>query len=301
VDPALPGRLAGYLGLFGLLGAPTGLALIRRAARERTGNVPRGVESRARSIVLAAAALWVAGCAWRFAFQTAALADPGTVPGLELFRAVLLSDWGNRWRWQLAAGVLATLAGAWFERPAAPAALLGLTAAATLPLTGHALEYRGGSALGWLLQTMHLTAAGLWLGTLGVLVVLLPEYLHGVPAEIRRSTLVAVAAGFSRLALAAAVVVSLAGALLAIADVGSWVALVDGEYGRILLLKLASVAAILGLGAWNWRRAVPRLRDALAPDAERRLAATAGLELGMTLIVLALTAALGATEAPGIR
>jgi putative copper export protein len=182
-----------------------------------------------------------------------------------------------------------------------PAIALGLAVASTLPLTGHALEYRGGAVLGWLLQTTHATAAALWIGTLGGLVLLLPAQLRFLTAERRRGWLLRIGAVFSRTALAGSSVAILAGSLLAIADVESWEALVSSDYGHLLLLKLALLAAVLGLGAWNWRRAVPRLRHESSANAERRLVATAALELLCAMLVLAVTAALSAVEAPGVH
>jgi putative copper export protein len=229
----------------------------------------------------------------RLVAQATALADPGATPGGDVYQAVIGSDWGHRWRWQVAAGLAAALGALVIERSVAPAVLLGVVVGATVPLTGHALEYPPGAGFGWLIQTLHVTGAGLWLGTLAALALMLPVHLEGLAPEARRGRLLFVGVKFSRLALSCAAVVVVAGALLAIADIGSWASLVGSAYGRTLLIKLAAVGAVLALGAWNWRRAVPRL-------AERELALSAGAEIAVTFVVLALTALLSGTEAPGL-
>jgi copper transport protein len=85
--------------------------------------------------------------------------------------------------------------------------------------------------------------------------------------------------------------------VLAAVQVETLAALVTTGYGRLLLLKLAAVAALLGLAAWNKRRLTPHLA-AGDEAAARRLRRSIGAEMAVAAAVLALTAALGQTVPP---
>ncbi|GJF29339.1 transport integral membrane protein [Kitasatospora sp. NE20-6] len=99
---------------------------------------------------------------------------------------------------------------------------------------------------------LHLLATAVWLGGLATLLVGLR---HAVPtAAVER---------FSKLALAAVTVLTATGVYQAWRGLGSWSALVDTEYGRLLLIKVGCVAAMVGL-AWISRAWVARLRAAPA-------------------------------------
>ncbi|PBC78484.1 copper transport protein [Streptomyces sp. TLI_235] len=97
---------------------------------------------------------------------------------------------------------------------------------------------------------LHLLAMALWLGGLATLLVGLR---HGVPtAAVER---------FSKLALGAVTVLTVTGVYQSWRGLGSWGALVDTEYGRLLLIKTGLVAGMVGL-AWISRAWVARLRTA---------------------------------------
>ena len=66
-------------------------------------------------------------------------------------------------------------------------------------------------------------------------------------------------------------------------------------YGWALLVKLALVAAVFSLGAWNWRRQRPSLGGEGAAISIRRSSAK---ELAVAAIVLAVTAILVSLPAP---
>lgn len=88
---------------------------------------------------------------------------------------------------------------------------------------------------------VHLMAMSTWLGGLALVAVGLR------PARLV-DDLAAVMPRFSRLAFACVVVIVLTGTYLAWREVGSVDALRSTEYGRLLLVKLAAVLALLGLG-----------------------------------------------------
>ncbi|PJN22494.1 FixH family protein [Kitasatospora sp. CB02891] len=122
------------------------------------------------------------------------------------------------------------------------------------------------------LAALHLLAMAGWLGGLAVLVTGLR---HGLPgAAVER---------FSKLAFWLVAVLAGTGLYQSWRGLGSWGALVDTEYGRLLLIKVGCVAAMLGV-AWISRAWTARLRTAdataTAPAAVPALAVAAGEEAG---------------------
>jgi copper transport protein len=140
---------------------------------------------------------------------------------------------------------------------------------------------------GWL----HFLAAGLWIGGLVLLLLLLRERLRGskVPpsAEARR---------FSNLALAAVSVVAVTGALRAVSELGGLSNVLDGlhrAYGITLLAKVAVALVLIALGATN------RLRNViLVAENPRPLRTFVAAETVFALGVLVLTGALTGLNPP---
>lgn len=69
-------------------------------------------------------------------------------------------------------------------------------------------------------------------------------------------------------------------------------------YGNTLMIKLVLVMAVLSMGAWNWRRMTPRIRDSGGANA---LARSARKELALAALVLAITAVLLSLPSPRSR
>ncbi len=110
----------------------------------------------------------------------------------------------------------------------------------TFALSGHA----GDDALGALTVTsdvVHLAAIGLWIGGLALLVDCLATRARALDLSI-------VLPRFSRLAFAAVVVIAATGSYQSWREVGTWPALVDTVYGRLLLAKIGGFVVLLGLG-----------------------------------------------------
>ena len=163
--------------------------------------------------------------------------------------------------------------------------------AAALAATWAAADHAGIGIqvpLSLLSDTIHLSAVALWLGGLTMLATIvlrrsrLPaSKLAGSPAgkKGRAATAEAVQAveRFSPIALACVGVILLTGTYQAWRGVGSWPALVDTTYGRLLLIKIAAMCVLIGLGY------VARIRIAAlrAPAAAARVSVaefvTAGL------------------------
>ncbi|GLV89703.1 transport integral membrane protein [Streptomyces lavendulae subsp. lavendulae] len=111
---------------------------------------------------------------------------------------------------------------------------------------------------------LHMLAVATWLGGLSALLV----SLHKVPG-IERSAV----RRFSNVAFVSVVVLAVTGVYQAWRQTGSWSALTGTEYGRLLLLKVALVAVLLGV-AYMSRKWTARLAE--APAAREGAASEAG-------------------------
>ena len=120
------------------------------------------------------------------------------------------------------------------------AATTGTALMATWAIAGHA-STGPEVAITVAANLVHLMAMSTWLGGLALVAVALR------PARLV-DDLAAVMPRFSRLAFACVVVIVLTGTYLAWREVGSLDALQSTEYGRLLLVKLTGVLALLGLG-----------------------------------------------------
>ena len=211
-------------------------------------------------------------------------------------REVLETDFGKTWVVRaLLALALAAVAFAASRRPSerwiVPSVLLASCIAVTPALSGHA-RVEGGLAI--FSDAVHVAAAGVWVGGLAFLSLLLVE------AGGRRWPLASqVVPRFSLLALVAVAAVLVSGTVSGILEVGSFGGLVDTTYGRVLLAKVALVVPLLGLGAYNRLVAVPALRaERDVPVLRRRFANVVGAELALMVVVVALTAVLVAEPPP---
>ena len=174
------------------------------------------------------------------------------------------------------------------------AALWGSGAAAVVAMAIRASSGHAAAAPDPLLQQayqwFHLVAAGLWIGGLVLLLVLLRERLGtGRPPtqEARR---------FSNLAVWSVGVVAVTGLLRAVSELGGMSNLLEGlraSYGLTLIAKVAAGLVLIGLGATN------RLRNVtmLAED-ERPLRRFVGAETVLALGVLVLTGVLTGLNPP---
>jgi putative copper resistance protein D len=158
----------------------------------------------------------------------------------------------------------------------------------------------GGAGSGPLLASyaVHLAAAGIWLGgLLPLLIILLQAHRNRDAAWIafcwqatRR---------FSPLGSVCVGTLLATGALNALLLVGKWTALIGSDYGRLLLVKILLFAAMIGIAAVNKFRFTPDLA-ALSRDARRgnaspalRLLRSVAIETSAGLAILAIAATLG--------
>jgi putative copper export protein len=144
---------------------------------------------------------------------------------------------------------------------------------------------------------LHVLAAGLWIGTLFVMIVAgISVVMRNEVARDQRGAIVSdMVYSFSPLALTAAPVLVLFGVIIAWEHLHVLSNLWASAYGVALLVKLVFVAAVFGLGAWNWRRQKPTLGTEGAAIAIRRSATS---EVAVAALVLAATAVLLSIPAP---
>ena len=151
-------------------------------------------------------------------------------------------------------------------------------AAASFALFGHAAN----AAPRWLTApcvALHAAALIFWIGALPGLAERATERRGGLAPTLRR---------FSALAVPLVGLLVLSGVVLAVVQVRHPSALVDTAYGRLLLAKVAAVAALLGLAALNRFRLTPEIAGGVAGAATRfRRSVTAEVVLGLLILGLA--------------
>jgi copper transport protein len=148
-----------------------------------------------------------------------------------------------------------------------------------------------------LVNPVHSLAAGLWIGTLFVLVVAgLASLLRDEPSRARRGAIAAdMVNRFSPVALTMGGVVVLFGVITAWRHLHVLSNLWSTPYGDALIVKLLLAASVFLLGAWNWRRQRPTLGTEEAAVSVRRSATG---ELAMAVLVLVATAIVVSLPSP---
>lgn len=176
-------------------------------------------------------------------------------------------------------------------------ALAGAVALATLAWGGHGAMDDG--PIGWVhlvADLIHLFAAALWFGVLALLCGLLVR-APGPERIARTHRLASGFAGIGTLLVAAIVASGTVNAWLLVGDFGG---LIGTLYGRLLLLKIALFAAMLGCAAVNRFGLTPMLvaRHADPARAWRALRWSVGVETGCGIAIVALVAWLGTLAPP---
>jgi len=252
---------------------------------------PHLVRTAWRLALAAALGLAVATLVWMTATGAEALGlGLGGLVDLQSIREVAATSFGQVW----IARIAVALALAWIAALALDgrlatrtAALGGIAVGAGLalsfPLAGHA---RVEGLLAIASDATHLTAAGVWVGGLGVLGFSL------VTAGAERASLLDRSVPlFSTLALGAVAVLLGTGILNTLFELPELAALWESTYGRLVLAKGALLACLVGFGALHRRVTIPRLRREGAGGTEPFLRLVA-LELVVMVAVVGVTAAL---------
>jgi copper transport protein len=258
-------RLLLYVGLLGLLGAAFMGSVLGRGLGM---NLPT-------RLVVVELGVAFAGTVLLVAFQIAdAGASVADLPGTSLEQDAIL----RLGPLVVAAGLLAALTrSSGLYRQVLLAATGALAALALLveAILSHAASQPFAPAE-IAIQWLHLVAVGLWLGGLAALL----AQLRGptVPAKAELARRFAIVAGIGLAAVA------VTGAVRALVDIGSIDALFSTDFGRLVLLKIALLVPIAGLGALNHFRNVPRAGQGLRP---LRRAGSAELGIGAALLLVA--------------
>ena len=210
----------------------------------------------------------------------------------DTIHSVLQTRFGHAFLWQigvsLVVGALALLASRSRKLELLP--LFALLLIPTISAAGHA---RTSGALAIFLDVFHVAAASTWVG--GLAFTILGLLLAGHDRWPLASRAVP---RFSLIAVVSVATLIVAGSLRGYQEVRAFHGLWDTTYGQLLLVKIALVLPLLGLGAYNNRYAVPRLKKQIASVVEqRRFLRAAGTELAIMAVIVGVTAVL-VTEPP---
>lgn len=281
-----------FLGLMGMVGAAL---FARRVAGSFDGEARTAALDGALIVLRLAAALVSIVIAVRLVQQAAAFADTpdawrGAVPVV-----LTQTTWGIGWFLQALALPCVLLVAPRAVRSAGALQVAlgaGLVALCASPaFSGHAVGAPRLALVAIALDTVHVLAAGAWLGTLGtVAFVALPIARH-----TGSETMARVLARFSPIALSSAVALAATGTFASWLHLETLAALWTSDYGMMLVRKLVLLAGVAAVGAYNWKVVTPRLASSGDLAALRRSTA---IELTLALALVAVTAVLVATPLP---
>lgn len=186
-------------------------------------------------------------------------------------------------------------------------AILGLAAL----LAGAAAGHAAGTSP-WITvpsNAVHLGAAAIWLGGL-LLIVLLPDRpdssdgphepegaIEGGGGTAPPASFAAVATSVSAAALLAVLLVAASGIVQSVLYVGDLEAFTTTSYGRLVLIKWAGLAALVGFGAWHRFRVMPRMSGE-GGDGSTALRRSVRLETAVFLLVVLVAAFLAHVPPP---
>jgi len=183
-----------------------------------------------------------------------------------------------------------------YEGPAAAwllvaASLLAGAYLGALAFAGHGAEGLGSERnIHLAADILHLNAAGLWLGALVPLALLL-VHLRRSHGENWVVAAAAAAGRFSTLGILAVGVLLVSGTINAAFLLGGMHSLIDTAYGRLLLLKIALFGAMVFLAAINRERLLPRL--SADPHSVKQLVRSALAEIALGIAILFVVGLLG--------
>jgi len=148
-------------------------------------------------------------------------------------------------------------------------------------------------------DALHLLGAGLWLGALVPLLLVLGR-ARTSPAQAWHALAATATRRFSTLGVFAVVTLMVTGLINAWVLVGSFPALMDTPYGRLVSTKVLLFVTIVSIAAFNRVKLMPRLptgghRDDLSQAALERLWRNVIAEICLGAIILTIVGALGTT------
>jgi putative copper resistance protein D len=146
-------------------------------------------------------------------------------------------------------------------------------------------------------DALHLLGAGLWLGALVPLLLVLGR-ARTSPAQAWHALAAIATRRFSTLGVLAVVTLLVTGLINAWFLVGSFPALIETSYGRLVSTKVVLFAIIVSIAAFNRLKLMPRLtaggnRDDMSQAALERLWRNVIAEVCLGAIILAIVGGLG--------
>lgn len=174
--------------------------------------------------------------------------------------------------------------------PTAIALAIAVLLPLPISLNSHAAALDEGRTAAIAFDYAHMLAMSLWFGGLVLLIGLLIRSLHAVSDTGRRGVLARVLPRFSALALVCWGTLAITGAYSSWLHVGSLDAFLETPYGRSLTFKLALVAAVLVIAAFNLLLVTRRLASVSTGKDDgrwvRRLSIAVAAEIVITLVIL---------------
>ncbi|MEJ7798112.1 MAG: CopD family protein [Solirubrobacteraceae bacterium] len=165
---------------------------------------------------------------------------------------------------RVAVVALAFLALAVWRRRPAIGAVLAVFALGAVAASGHASS-ASPRAFTVLNDWVHLVGGAVWLGGIGLIVLVWGPTLRRAERPARMAVARHVLPRFGRVALAAFAVVSISGVNSLLAQLSAPSDLVLTAYGRVLLVKIALVVLIAAASWWHAMRLRPRIVRAAGP------------------------------------
>ena len=299
VAPGLPMTIArwlGFLALFSVIGAVAfRFAILERIARLFAADDPfiHIASVGAATYGLFAAVALIIATVIKLYGESLAMRDvpPETI--------VFATGWGWAWLAQMLACAVAVVAFAIAVRGARTGWLLGALAAIVLVVTPAATGHAIGSdeaVFAVPIDVVHVLAGSTWLGTLAVILIVgigaAAKTPGTVPLGARVAAMIRV---FSPMALICGATIVATGVAASLLHLEPLSALWTSWYGKVLIVKLAMVALLFAVGAWNWRRVKPSLGG---DEGVKALRFSARVELSVAAAVLMVTAFLVALPLP---
>lgn len=279
-----------------LIGSAGARLVNARALRHAAPGVADASETAQARVFLAAGCLLVAAILVTLGVQVYSwFGSEGLSDRERISLMVNGTRWGDGWRaagWTAVASLVAAVLARYRSGLRGPLGVLAALAVAfTVPLLGHGGAHGNAN---WIAHALHLLGAGLWIGTLAVLLLTLWPVWSATGRGV--ALLSALLQAFSPLALAGAALVGGSGIAISWGHIQPVATLWETEYGRTLSVKVIVVASVALLGALNWRRFGPQV-DHEGPRVVLRRTARFEVALAL-LVILGLTAWLAGLPIP---
>jgi len=214
------------------------------------------------------------------------------------------TQFGLAWQLRLLLGVLlaacllwrgTTSSGQLADRLTVCAGLFAAAYLGSLAFAGHGAEGLGfAQDIHLVADSLHLIAAGLWLGALVPLVLLL-VYLWRYQEDGWALAAARAGSRFSTLGILAVSILLVSGTINAAFLLDGMHSLIDTDYGRPLLLKVVLATGMVGLAGINRQYLLPRLFDCpeAASGTVQKLVRSALVEIALGIAIICIVGVLG--------